>query len=280
METFMKLRTVVTTMAWLTLAQIGSVNAQAPVAPANPPPGGPPMLGQKVAEAKPDEIRVIATGAIIASLEPVKAQADKAVGKHLVIEYGAARAGLRDQILNGQAFEVAILVPDVNDELIKNGFAQTRKFEVARVPVAVGYAGNVSAPDISTPAALKKTLLNAKEVSYAPQGLGAQTANKLLSELGISDSIKRSSAAGGGAGGGQLGNGEYSISIFPASEIISNKNVKYIGPVIDQYQVAQVLEAVVGTHAKDEKAAKAFIDFLRSPAFEAALTKNGMVQSK
>jgi molybdate transport system substrate-binding protein len=277
METFMKLRTVVTTMAWLTLAQIGSVNAQAPVAPANPPPGGPPMLGQKVAEAKPDEIRVIATGAIIASLEPVKAQADKAVGKHLVIEYGAARAGLRDQILNGQAFEVAILVPDVNDELIKNGFAQTRKFEVARVPVAVGYAGNVSAPDISTPAALKKTLLNAKEVSYAPQGLGAQTANKLLSELGISDSIKRSSAAGGG---GQLGNGEYSISIFPASEIISNKNVKYIGPVIDQFQVAQVIEAVVGAHPRDEKAAKAFVDFLRGPEFESALTKNGMVQSK
>ena len=276
----MKRRLVVTTMAWLMLAKIGSSNAQAPAAPANPPPGGRPMLGQKVAEAKPDEIRVIATGAISASLEPVKAQADKAVGKHLVIQYGAARADLRDQILNGQAFEVAILVPDVNDELVKKGFAQARKFEIARVPVAIGYAGDVPAPDISTPVALKNTLLNAKEVSYAPQGLGAQTANKILAELGITDSIKRSSAAGGNGGGGPPGKGEYSISIFPASELIFNKNVKYIGPVIEQFQVAQVIEAVVGAHPRDEKAAKAFVDFLRGPAFEAALTKNGMVQSK
>lgn len=272
----MNLRVV--TVAWLGLAQIGWVNAQAPAAPANPPPGGAPMLGQKVAEAKPDEIRVIATGAILASLEPVKAQADKAVGKHLVIEYGAARAGLREQIINGQAFEIAILVPDVNDELVEKGLAQARKFEIARVPVGIGYAGNVAAPDVSTPAALKNTLLNAKEVAYAPQGLGAQTANKIFSELSITDSIKRS--ATGGAGGVQLGAGEYSISIFPASEIISNKNLKYIGPVIDEFQVAQVLEAVVGTHARDEKAAKALVDFLRSPAFGEVLTKNGMVQSK
>jgi ABC-type molybdate transport system substrate-binding protein len=44
--------------------------------------------------------------------------------------------------------------------------------------------------------------------------------------------------------------------------------------------VAQVFEAVVGTQARDEKAAKAFVDSLRSPAFGAVLTKNGMVQSK
>jgi molybdate transport system substrate-binding protein len=269
-----------TSMACLAFAQLGAAYAQAPAGTASPPSGGPPVLGQRIAEAKPDEIRVFATGAMIASLEPVKAQADKVVGNHVVIQYGAARGDLRDQILKGQSFEVAILVPDVNDELVKQGFAQAQKFTIARVPVAIGYAGNVPAPDISTPAALKKTLLEAKEVSYAPQGLGAQTANKVFSELGITDSIKRSSAAGGGASGGPLGNGEYSISIFPASEIISNKTLKYIGPVIDQFQVAQVIEAVVGAHARDEKAAKAFIEFLRSPTFEAALTKNGIVQSK
>jgi len=49
---------------------------------------------------------------------------------------------------------------------------------------------------------------------------------------------------------------------------------------INQFQVAQVIQAVVGTHPRDEKAAKAFVEFLRSPSFEAALTKNGMVQSK
>jgi ABC-type molybdate transport system substrate-binding protein len=74
-----------------------------------------------MADAKPGDIRVMVTAAIRVPLEEVRAQAEQAVGHPLVIEYGSARGNLKDEILAGQAFEVAILLPDVNDELAKQG---------------------------------------------------------------------------------------------------------------------------------------------------------------
>jgi ABC-type molybdate transport system substrate-binding protein len=72
--------------------------------------------GQKVAEAKPGDVRVMVTAAIRTPLEAVRAEAQKAVGKPLVIEYGSARGNLKDQILAGQPFEVAMLLPDVDEQ--------------------------------------------------------------------------------------------------------------------------------------------------------------------
>jgi molybdate transport system substrate-binding protein len=243
-----------------------------------------PLLGEKIADAKPGDVRVIATASILASLQSVKAQADRSVGKHLVIEYGTARGSLRDQILGGQAFELAILVPDVNDELVQKGLARTHRYKIATIPVGIGYTGDGPLPDISTPAALKNTLLGAKQVLYAAQGMGAQSANKMIDALGIRDSIKVVSPGSGGPSASPapivLGPGEYMVSIQPTSEIFANKNARYAGPVIDAYQVPQTLEAVVGTHARDEKSAKAFVDYLRGPEFGAVLKRNGFVPSK
>lgn len=259
------------------LTQVPAAYAQAP---SGAPPGPPPRLGEQIAEAKPDDVRVFATGAILANLDSFKAQADKAVGKHLAIEYGTARFGLRQKIIDGQAFEVAILIPEVNDELIAKGLAKPQKFEIASVPAGIGYAGNISPPDISNAAALKKTLLGAKMVNYANEGLGGLTAAKVLTGLGITDAVKHSKAPSGMGPAITLGPGEYTISIQPASEIIADKKLKYAGPVIDEYQVPNVLEAVIGAHGRDEKAAKAFIDFLHNAEFGEALKKSGMVLSK
>ena len=51
----------------------------------------------------------------------VLAQAQQVVGRRLVVEYGSARGNLRDTILAGQDFEVALLLPDVNEELLRQG---------------------------------------------------------------------------------------------------------------------------------------------------------------
>jgi molybdate transport system substrate-binding protein len=284
---------VLVALAACLLVPAPAVYAQAPPpagpalagAPADSPGrAGTPVLGDKVADANPGDVRVIATGSILASLQSVRDEADRAVGKHLVIEYGTARGSLRDQIINGQAFELAILVPDVNDELVQKGLARTPRYEIARIPVGIGYTGDGPLPDISTPAALKKTLLGAKQVMYAQQGMGAQSATKMIDALGIKDSIKVVFPGAGGPGAGLtpvvLAPGEYTISIQPTSEIFANKNAKYAGPVIDAYQVPQILEAVVGAHARDEKSAKSFVDYLRGPEFGAVLKRNGFVQSR
>src|SRR5205823_57400 len=74
----------------------------------------------KVADAKPGDTRLIISNGIRAPFEAVKAQAQQAAGHPFVIEYGAS-LGLKSTIESGQAFEVAIVTPEVIEDMTKQG---------------------------------------------------------------------------------------------------------------------------------------------------------------
>src|SRR5262245_1922031 len=74
---------------------------------------------EHIADAKPGDVRVLATAAIRIPLDAVRADAAKAIGRPLVIEYGSARGNLKDLIMSGASFDVAMLLPDVDEELLK-----------------------------------------------------------------------------------------------------------------------------------------------------------------
>jgi molybdate transport system substrate-binding protein len=231
--------------------------------------------GPKVADAKPGDVRLIVTAAIREPLDAVVAQLQAATGKHIVVEYGSARGNLKDEILAGQDFEVAILLPDVNEEILKAGKILPGTYEVARVPVAIGLRGDAQI-DISTPAALKAAMLKAKSVKYAPTGAALMTVKNVLGKLDIADKIHDSSKVRGEV---PLAAGEYEINLYPLSEIIPNKKLKNLGPVIPQLQVPAIIQMVIGKNANDPKAAHAVINFLQGPAIDAALKADGMNKS-
>jgi molybdate transport system substrate-binding protein len=231
--------------------------------------------GPKVADAKPGDVRVIATAAIREPIDAVVAQAQQVVGRPVVVEYGSARGNLKAEILAGQQFEVAILLPDVNEELLRHGDILPGSFEIARVNVAIGLRGDVPAPDVSTPAALKTAMLKAKSIKYAPTGAALMTVKKVLATLGIADEIKDSSQQQDPV---SLATGEYELDFFPLSEIIPNKQLKNLGPVMPDLQVPVIIAAVIGKHAKDEKVARALIKFLQGPAIDSSLSADGITK--
>jgi molybdate transport system substrate-binding protein len=235
------------------------------------------FAGPKVADAKAGDLRVIATAAIREPLDAVLAQAGAVVGRPIVVEYGSARGNLKDKILVGQDFEVALLLPDVNEELLKQGRILPESYEIARVNVAIGLRGDAPNLDVGTPAALKNAMLNARSVKYAPTGAAILTVKKVISTLGIADSIKDSSTARGQV---ELGPGEYELNLYPLSEIIPNKALKNLGPVTPELQVPVIITAVIGKHPNDEMAARTFVKFLQGPAIDAALEADGMMKGK
>jgi molybdate transport system substrate-binding protein len=235
------------------------------------------VAGPKVADAKPGEVRVIATAAIREPLDAVLKQAEAAIGKPIVAEYGSARGNLRDKILGGQDFEVAMLLPDVDDELEAAGKIAPGRFEIARVPVAFGLRGDVHHLDVGSPAAVKAALLGAKSVKYAPVGAAVMTVKKILSTLAIADKIRDSSRATAEV---PLAAGEYEVNIYPLSEIIPNKRLVNLGAVIAELQVPAVIEATVGKKAANPEAAGALIAFLQGPAIDHALKESGMEKGR
>jgi molybdate transport system substrate-binding protein len=231
------------------------------------------FTGPKVADAKPGDVRVIATAAIREPLNAVLKQAQATVEKPIVAEFGSARGNLKDLILKGQDFEVAMLLPDVDDDIQAAGKIVPGRFEIARVPVALGLRGEAPSPDVSSQAAIKVALLNAQSVKYSPTGAALMTVRKILSTLEIGDKIRDSSAVREEA---PLAVGEYEINIYPLSEVISNKKLKNLGAVIPPLQVPAIIEATVGKNAADPTTALALIKFLQGPAIDQALKDYGM----
>jgi molybdate transport system substrate-binding protein len=231
--------------------------------------------GQKVAEAKPGDLRVMVTAAIRTPLEAVRAEAQKAVGKPLVIEYGSARGNLKNQILAGQPFEVAMLLPDVDEELGQHGKIRPGSVVIARVPVAIGQRGDAPKIDMSTPAALKAAMLKAKSLRWSPTGAALLTVNKILDTLDIQDAVKSRHNLPGTV---PLGPGEYELNIYPLSEILENKELTNLGPVIPELQAPAVITAVVSSTTPGADAARAFIKFLQGPALDPALKASGMTR--
>src|SRR5258708_20718216 len=113
----------------------------------------------KVADAKPGDVRVLVTAAIREPLNAVLRQAEAAIGKPIVVEYGSARGNLRSEILKGQGFEVAILLPDVDDEIQAAGKIAPDRFEIARVPGAFGLRGRAPNLDVSSPPPVQAAML-------------------------------------------------------------------------------------------------------------------------
>jgi molybdate transport system substrate-binding protein len=227
----------------------------------------------KVADAKPGDVRVIATAAIRDPLNAVLKQAEAVIGNPIVAEYGSARGNLKDEILKGQDFEVALLLPDVDDEIEAAGKIAAGRFEIARVPVALGLRGDAPSLDVDSPAAVKAAMLNARSVKYAPTGAALMTVKKILSTLDIAAKIHDSSTVRAEV---PLAAGEYEINIYPLSEIIANKRLKNLGAVIAQLQVPAIIEATVGKNAADPKTALGLIKFLQGPAIDQALKDYGM----
>jgi len=238
---------------------------------------GPPAMAQggsaeRIAEAKPGDVRVLATAAIRIPLDAIRAEASKAIGRPLVIEYGSARGNLKNAVMEGAGFDVAMLLPDVDEPLLKAGKITSPGVVIATTDVAIGLRGD-GTPDLSTPDKIKTAMLNAKSLRWADTGAALLTVNKILDTLKIRDAVKAKHNIVPAPV--PLGPGEYEINIYPLSEILPNQNLRNTGPVIPALQVPAVVTATISAHTPNPTAAKALVKFLQGPAIEQALKGNG-----
>ena len=227
---------------------------------------------ERIADAKPGDVRVLATAAIRIPLETIRSEASKAIGHPLVIEYGSARGNLKDSIMAGNAFEAALLLPDVDEQLLKASKVTSPGVVIAKTDVAIGLRGDAT-PDLSTPERIKTAMLNAKSLRWSDTGAALFTVNKILDTLRIRDAVKAKHDMSVPAP--SLGPGEYEINIYPLSEIMPNKNLRNMGPVIRELQAPAVVTATISAKTPNAAAALAFIKFLQGPAIEPALKGNG-----
>ncbi len=237
------------------------------------------QANQKVGDAKPGDVRVFISNGLHGAFEAVRADLTKALGRPIVVEYGASR-GLQANIEADQAFEVAIVTPDViNDVEAKGKVIKGSRADIGRSPIGVAQRGGTKL-DISTSEKLKAAMLGAKVIRYPATGAAKPTVENAGTKLGIADAVKEKTKPpiGGAEVPPALMGAEYELFFQLASELMAPPGGQiYIGPVPADVQIPAVMTAAIGAKG-DAKAAKALIDFLKGPAIEPALAANRMMR--
>jgi molybdate transport system substrate-binding protein len=183
-----------------------------------------------------------------------------------------------NQVLAGDYFDVVFLASDAIDKLIASGHIDpTSKVDLVHSGVAVAVKAGAAAPDISSEAALKASVLAAKTISYSTGPSGVALA-KLFERWGIAEQIANRivQAPSGVPVGSLVAKGEVELGFQQLSELIHLDGISIFGPLPPEIQITTTFSAGVCTASTQADVVNKILAYMASPAAAAAKLRQGM----
>jgi molybdate transport system substrate-binding protein len=224
------------------------------------------MLLAQGAAVTAAEVNVMAGNALAGVIGELGPQFERASGHKLVMQYGLSRT-FKPKIEAGEAIDLIILSLETIDDLAKQGkIAADTRADVARTGLGVAVRQGASKPDINSIDAFKRSLLDAKSISWAPRTETGEYLVTVFDRLGIVEEIrartKPQQAVDRVAKAVAEGEAELAITV---TSLLMIPGVELVGKIPPELQTYLMFTASVGVAAKQPEAAKAFIKYLTSP---------------
>jgi len=221
------------------------------------------------------ELKVLAGGSLRSVLTELGPQFERASGHKLIIDFDTT-PNLIKAATSGVPFDLGVVPIDV----FKNDAAKAHfnpAIEFARVGYGVAVRAGSPRPDVSTLEACKKTLLYAKSITFLPASAAGAYILTVFDRLGIDQAMKAKTLVQEQPTGivPALVKGDAEIAVF-VNNVLTAPGVEIVGPFPAELQQQLIFPAAVAIDAKEPAAAKAFIDFLTSPAAASAIKAKGM----
>jgi len=145
---------------------------------------------------------------------------------------------------------------------------------MAGMPIAMVMKKDAPKPDVSTPEALKQTLLAAKGISYphgTPGAFAGILTDGMMTKLGILDQMVPKIKPGGitGVAKGDL---DFAFLFQPEAR---DPGIEIVPLPASVQPVAQMVGAI-SSHSKNPAIAKQLLDYLSTPAAKAVYISKGM----
>jgi molybdate transport system substrate-binding protein len=231
------------------------------------------------------DLKVISAGAVRGLLAQIIEDYTRQTGQKFDFTIGTT-GQLRNIIATGQHADLIIASAPLMGELEKIGkMTPGSRADLGRVGIGVTIRDGATAPDVSTPDALKSALIAARSVAYTDPAEGGTSGiyfAGLTERLGVADAVKKKSVLtrGGREAAIEVAEGRAEMAIVFMSEAMAVKGVKLAGPLPGPLQDYSVYAAAIPASSTDAAAARAFIAALTSTAMAERWKANGFEPPK
>ena len=231
------------------------------------------------------EVRVMSAAGMRQVMLDLAPKFERATGYRLKISFDSGGVILK-RLESGEIADVVIINRTGIDRL-----AEARKAvkdsvrDLAKARVGIAVRRGAPTPDVSTPEAFRQAMLNAKSIACPDPALGGSSGvhiAKVFERLGISELVKAklifvsTPEQAQTMPGHLVAEGKAEIALHQMQELMSVPGVVIVGPLPGDLQETFVFSAAVMMDIGDVKAAKALIDFLRTPQAQAIVKAKGM----
>jgi molybdate transport system substrate-binding protein len=213
------------------------------------------------------------TKVVVGELAP---QFAKATGLAPVVVADVA-AVMKRRIEAGEPFDLAVLVKFQTDDLIKQGkLVADSRADIMSSGIGVAVKRGAHKPDIGTVEAFKRTMLDAKSVTYLKEGASTIHLRKVFAELGIADVIKAKAVETTGEQVSEkVASGEVELGLIVIPNIMSVPGAELVGPLPASINSIIMFTAGVSSSSANPEAARALIRLLKSPEAKPVIVRNG-----
>ena len=210
---------------------------------------------------------------------------ERATGQRLKVSFDSGAVILK-RLEGGEHADVVMLPRSGIDRLAGEGklvAGSVTDLATSRVGVA-GRRGSPR-PDISTPEAFRRAMLAAEKIACPDPALGGSSGlhiAEVFERLGIAVAVRPrlvlvSTPAREATMPGQLvADGKAEVALHQMQELMAVPGVEVVGPLPGDLQGTFLFSAAVTAGARDVKAAKALVSFLRTPEARGVIKSKGM----
>ncbi|MET1066480.1 MAG: substrate-binding domain-containing protein [Pseudomonas prosekii] len=232
--------------------------------------------------AQAEELRVMTSGGFTAAYKILGPEFAAATGHTLDTalgpSMGKAPEAIPNRLARGEKADVVIMVGYALDELIKQGKVDpASRVELADSRIGLVVRNGAAKPDISSEAALKKTLLDAQSVAYSDSASGVYIEQQLFKRLGIEEQLKpKSKMIPKIPVGSVVATGDYQLGFQQVSELLPVPGVSFVAKIPESVQSVTRFAAGIPVGAQHPAQAKALLSFLASPAVQPQVQSTGL----
>jgi molybdate transport system substrate-binding protein len=237
------------------------------------------LLGSSCGARAQTEITLLAPGPIRGPLDKVIPGFESKTGDKVKVTYGQGSRdtppyGTRQLVARGQGLDVSIIFAPYPQAVASGNVDPKSATTLMRILLGVTVKKGAPKPDISTPAAVKKTLLAAKSIVIVDpaQGTLGGEAMDALKKLGLAEEVKPKMKIVEGSGQAEdaVAKGEVELFLGPQVSDTLREGVELVGGLPHAVSTPTDVVGYVSSKARDPKAAKSLLQYLKSPEAEAA----------